>query len=173
MTALTRGRYRGAHRLGHRSAFHFCGLRSAAPEGTGEGCWPGVCVDCGCGASGNGSSCFGLAVFDWLDWGGLAKRGVSLEIRNAPANIAIEKYFEHLRLVRFILRTPKFFGLARKPIFGFVLYRDLRISQSFLHRIENGHERRNSRHFEEHPVDARARDEEYLRIPARHLRHAL
>jgi hypothetical protein len=31
-----------------------------------------------------------------LDWGGLAKRGISLDIRNAPANTAIEKHFEDL-----------------------------------------------------------------------------
>jgi hypothetical protein len=35
-------------------------------------------------------------------WGELANSGISLEIRNAPAKIAIEKHFEHLRLVRFI-----------------------------------------------------------------------
>jgi hypothetical protein len=28
---------------------------------------------------------------DWLDWGGPAKRGVSLDITNALANMAIEK----------------------------------------------------------------------------------
>jgi hypothetical protein len=149
-------------------------LAPAAPEGAGTGSWlGGVCADWGCGASGNESSCFWLAVLDWLDWGGLAKRGISLEIRNAPANMAIEKLCEHLRPVRFILRTPKFFRLARQQIFRVVLYCNLGIGQRFLYRIENGHERRNAGYFEEHPVDARTRDEENLRIPARHLRHAL
>jgi hypothetical protein len=80
----------------------------AAPEGTGAGCWlDGVC-DWGCGASGNESSCFWPALLDWLDWGGLAKRGISLDITNAPANMAIEKHFEYLRPVGFIYALPGF-----------------------------------------------------------------
>jgi hypothetical protein len=75
----------------------------AAPEGAGAGCWPGVvCADWGCGASGKGSSFFSAAVLDWLDWGGLAKSGTSLEIRNVPASKAMEKHFEYLQPVRFM-----------------------------------------------------------------------
>jgi len=71
------------------------------------GCWLGGVCDWACGASGNDSSCL-LVLLDWLDWAGLAKRGIWLDITNAPANIAIEKYFEHLRPVRFIYALPGF-----------------------------------------------------------------
>jgi hypothetical protein len=37
-----------------------------------------------------------------LDWGGLAKSGISLDSTNAPANMAMEKHFEYLQAVRFI-----------------------------------------------------------------------
>jgi hypothetical protein len=77
------------------------------------GCWLGGACDWGCGASGNESACFWSAVLvldglDWLDWGGLANRGISLDITNAPANTAIEKHFENLRPVRFIHALPGF-----------------------------------------------------------------
>ena len=70
----------------------------------------GAC-DWGCGASGNESSGFwpaALDELDWLDWGGLAKRGISLDITNAPANVAMKKHFEYMRPVRFIYALPGF-----------------------------------------------------------------
>jgi uncharacterized protein (TIGR03382 family) len=93
--------------------FTLAAFAPAAPEGVVAGCWLGGVCDWGCGASGNESSGFWLAVLvleelDWLDWGGLAKTGISLDITNAPANMAIEKYFEDLRPVRFIYALPGF-----------------------------------------------------------------
>jgi hypothetical protein len=72
----------------------------------GTCCAVGACADWGCGASGNELFSFCLAVLGWLDWGGLAKRGISLDIRNAPANVAIEKHFEYLQPLRFIEALP-------------------------------------------------------------------
>jgi hypothetical protein len=43
-----------------------------------------------------------VLVLDELDWGVPARRGISLDITNVPANMAIEKYFEYLRPARFI-----------------------------------------------------------------------
>jgi hypothetical protein len=80
----------------------------AAPEGAGaDGGLCDVCAVWGCGVSGKGSSCFWPAVLDWLDWGELAKSGISPEIRNTLANMAIRKHFEYLRTVRFIFMHPK------------------------------------------------------------------
>jgi hypothetical protein len=75
-----------------------------------DGSWVVGVWDWGCGASGNGSSGFwpAVPVLDWLDWGGLANRGISLDITNAPANTAMEKHFEYLRPVRFIYALPGF-----------------------------------------------------------------
>jgi hypothetical protein len=79
----------------------------ATPEGAGAGCWlDGVCADWGCGVSGSGLLCCWLTVLDWLDWGGLASRGISLEITKAPANMATERHFEYLQPVRFIYALP-------------------------------------------------------------------
>ncbi len=60
----------------------------------------------------------GRRALDWPDCGGLAKRGISLDIRNAPANTAIEKHFEYLRPVRFIYALQGSLRLARTLIFG-------------------------------------------------------
>jgi hypothetical protein len=89
--------------------FTLAAFAPAAPEGVADGCWLAGACDWGWGASGNESSGFWPAVLvldedelNWPAWGGLAERRISLDITNAPANMATEKYFEYLRPVRFI-----------------------------------------------------------------------
>src|SRR5580698_4965614 len=71
------------------------------------------------------------------------------------------------------LRAPEFLRLFRNQIFSVALCCRQGMGKRLFDRIEGWHKCRNAGDFEQHSLDARARNKEPLRIPARHLGHAL